>query len=143
MINDTDLLTTITESADMGRASLSQVLSKTNDEKFRQVIKSQIKEYDQNYKTARELLQAYGEDTKKASNVAKAQSQVMVNMKTLMAEDKASKIAEMVMQGSTMGVTTMTKSLHNYTGNNDEIKQLAEKHIKTEEANIQQMKSFL
>jgi len=59
------------------------------------------------------------------------------------AENANSKIAEMVIQGSTMGVTEMTKELNNYQGTNQELFRTAQKFIQTEQDNIEEMKKYL
>ena len=70
-------------------------------------------------------------------------------MSHMMADRKAkrdhspSAIAEMVIQGSTMGITKMTRRLHRYDGNNRDIVHLAKQQIATEQNNIEEMKSFL
>ena len=46
---------------------------------------------------------------------------MQANWKSLTADNTTSKIAEMVIQGSTMGITKMTKVLHEYGGGNPEI----------------------
>ena len=55
----------------------------------------------------------------------------------------AVKIAEMMIQGNTMGMTKSLKHLHDYHGKDERVRDLANKLLKTEEANIQQMKKFL
>ena len=73
--------------------------------------------------------------------MVKASSEMMSAMKT-MADHSTSKIAEMMIQGNTMGMTKSLKHLHDYHGKDERVRDLANK-LKTEEANIQQMKKFL
>ena len=58
----------------------------------------------------------------------------MSTFKTL-ADPSASNIAEMVIQGNTMGATKSTRHLGDYAGGNREIRNLAERLLHTEEAN--------
>ena len=74
--------------------------------------------------------------------MAKMMSYVSSSAKTMM-DNSASKIAELMIQGSTMGITNMTKSVHDYDDSDQDVKKLAEKHIKTEQANVDEMKKFL
>ena len=143
MTDEKELLAAITESADMGCDSLRQVLEKTENDMLKHALQTQLTEYEKQLDVARKLLQSYGEDEKKASPVAKINSRITVDLKTLLAENPTSKIAEMVMQGSTMGVTKVTKALHAYGGDNAQVRTLAERMVKTEEANIEEMKKFL
>ena len=48
-----------------------------------------------------------------------------------------------MIQGNTMGMTKSLKHLHDYHGKDERVRDLANKLLKTEEANIQQMKKFL
>ena len=61
-----------------------------------------------------------------------------------MTNQSASHIAEMMIKGSTMGTVQMTKRIHDLKDKGDqEAVELAERLLKTEENNIQQLKSFL
>lgn len=143
MVDDQKMLEYITETADMGKDALTQVMGQTEDSNLKEVLRTQRTEYEENYQAARDLLEKCNCDVKNANPIAKTNARITSTMKTLVSEDTTSKIAEMVIQGSTMGVTTMTKHLNEYTGDNKEVKSLAQKHIKTEQANIDQMKKFL
>ena len=48
-----------------------------------------------------------------------------------------------MIQGSTMGITKMIKRINEYDGEDEQILDLARKQVKTEQANIEQMKKFL
>ena len=63
-------------------------------------------------------------------------------MNTL-ADKSSDHIAEMMIQGSIMGVIDMSRSLKRYSQAESSVKKLGEKLIETEENNIQQMKGFL
>lgn len=74
--------------------------------------------------------------------MARLSSEVMSTAKTL-ADPSASNIAEMVIQGNNMGITKSLKHLNDYAGNDPEVRNLAEKLLETEQANVEQMKPFL
>ena len=143
MTDDIEMLSTISKTADMGRESLRQVLEKAEDSGLRHALSTQIKEYEKNYDDAARLLTGYGQSPIHTNPMVKMESQMMVSAKTKLTDNTTSKIAEMVMQGCTMGVTKMTKKLNEYNGTNHEVAALAEQHIKTEQANIDEMKKFL
>ena len=69
-------------------------------------------------------------------------SYVTSSMKTIK-DHSPSKIADMMIQGSTMGITKMIKRINEYDGEDEQILDLARKQVKTEQANIEQMKKFL
>lgn len=139
------MLDSICETADMGRESLRQVLEKTDDSRLKEALNAQTSEYDKDYNLASEMLKKNGFEGKhpKASPIAKTESQITVNLKTAFTQNRVSQIAGMVIQGSSMGVVKITKELNDYSGSNQDIKQLAEKHLQTEQNNIEEMKRFL
>ena len=143
MENEKGLLDAISETADMGCESLRQVLDVVENESLKHALQTQLTEYEKHFSAASKLMAGYGEEATRTGPVAKLNSRITVDVKTRFADNPTSKIAEMVMQGSTMGVTKVTKALHAYHGNNEEVKTLAERVIKTEEANIEEMKKFL
>lgn len=51
--------------------------------------------------------------------------------------------AEMGIQDNTMGITKGTRHLNDYAGDDRRVRQLAEKLLRTEEANVAQMKPYL
>ncbi|MDR0292642.1 MAG: PA2169 family four-helix-bundle protein [Oscillospiraceae bacterium] len=143
MTDDMKMLNTITETTDMGRDSLNHVMEKAADPQLKSVLQKQFDQYDQTYKAARQMLGTDGEKPKTAGAPLKMYSHMVSNMKTMASGDADSKIAEMVIQGSTMGVTEMTKQLHDYQGSNQALRNLAQTHIQTEQDNIEEMKKYL
>lgn len=49
----------------------------------------------------------------------------------------------MMIQGNTMGMTQSLRNLNDYPGKDERVRDLASKLLRTEEANIEQMKKFL
>ena len=67
---------------------------------------------------------------------------MMSRMKTL-ADPTDAKIAEMMLQGSAMGVAKVIRNANDYNGDNEQIRDLAHKLQETEEYNIENMKRYL
>jgi hypothetical protein len=63
-------------------------------------------------------------------------------MNTLMHPEDSS-IAQMVIEGSTMGVTQMTKLIHSKPNADGTSMEIAKEFVKREEENIEVMKNFL
>ena len=143
MIDDIQMLGSITETADMGRDSLRHVIEKTKNPQLRGALEKQYSQYDDIYRAADGLLLSKNGKPKMTSPALKAYSHMVSNFKTETADNATSKIAEMVIQGSTMGVTEITKQLHEYQGSDNTVRSLAEKHVKIEQDNIEEMKKFL
>ena len=132
-MNDIELLQYVHETAEMGIEGLNSL---------GRVLSQQGAEYRQIADQAERLLRSLGEEPRDPGLLAKVSAEVMSTFKTL-ADPSASNIAEMVIQGNTMGATKSTRHLGDYAGGNREIRNLAERLLHTEEANAAQMKQFL
>lgn len=143
MSHEDKILKRAGEAVDMGRDSLKQALEKAHDESLKDVIRRQMTEYDREFAQVEALMQRRGQEPTSAPKIAKANSRIMVNMQTAMANDKDAKIAEMVIQGSTMGITKMTEVIHQSGGRDAEAETLVQHIIQTEQSNIDEMKRFL
>jgi len=86
-----------------------------------------------------ELKKASPEDI---NAMAKMGSKTMTMMKT-MKDDSEEHLAEMMYQGSAMGVTKIIRNMREFTGNDKEVRALAQRLLETEERNMEQMKKFL
>nr|WP_122013274.1 hypothetical protein [Maliibacterium massiliense] len=142
MLDDCTMLSNICQNTEMGRTGIAHVMDLTRDTDLRQALEAQLSEYHQIYDAADAMLQEKSEGPEHISPMAKVMSYLSANFKT-MQDPSSSKIAEMMIQGSTMGITKMTKWLHDYDGGDNRITRLAQKLVKTEQANIEEMKHFL
>jgi len=142
MLTEAELLQYIYQTTEMGRDGIQSVLPHAEDETFHQALEQQLTEYEKLYGATGKMLRERGQEPKGLNPMVKASSEMMSAMKT-MADHSTSKIAEMMIQGNTMGMTKSLKHLHDYHGKDERVRDLANKLLKTEEANIQQMKKFL
>ncbi|WP_298034657.1 DUF2383 domain-containing protein [uncultured Dysosmobacter sp.] len=141
-MQDMELLQYVHETAEMGIQGLKSLEGQVQSEDLRRALAQQTEEYRDISAAAGKLLQKLGEAPRDPGLMARISSEVMSTVKT-MADPSASNIAEMVIQGNTMGVTKSTRHLNDYEGNDRQVRQLAEKLLRTEEANISQMKQYL
>ncbi len=142
MIDETGLLKLICENAQMGLEGITRVLEVSEDEGFRKSLLIQQAEYRKIYDEAAQLLATLGNAPGEAPLMAKAMLQVNAKFQTL-TDRSPSHIAHMMIEGSTQGVMKITKRIHEYTGPNGDAIALAEKLLATEQANIEEMKSYL
>lgn len=142
MIHDTDMLEIICQDADMGQAAVGHVINLTKDTSLRDELKKQRSDYQRSYAAAAALLQEKGCTPPSAKSFTKAMTYVSSELQTL-ADHSPSKIAELVIQGNTMGITAITKQLHQYDGSNHAITNLANEQIRMEQKNIDNLKGFL
>ena len=135
-MKDIELLQYVHETAEMGTLGLQDIVGQVQTAKLKKSLQGQIAE------EAAKLLQAKGTAPKDPSLMDRLSSEVMSTMQTL-ADSSDSKIAEMTIKGNNMGITKGLKHLHDYEGNDRQVRSLAEKLLSTEQANVEQMKPFL
>ena len=136
-----ELLKYINKNAKMGADNLETVLGDVRDCTLKQTLTSQIAEYRSVERQAREKLKALGEepcDSKLSGMCVKA----MINMKTMM-DKSVEHIAEMVLQGSNMGIIDITKQLKNTDGCADDSVNLAYRLKCIEQKNLDEMKHYI
>lgn len=75
--------------------------------------------------------------------IPQAMSAAMLRAQSML-DPSTSRLAERMIQGSTMGAVQMTRRLHQFTGRADPaLVELGQRLLRTEEQNIQEMKRFL
>ena len=142
MSDNTQMLEYIYEGAEMGRDSISQLIKNTEDVQFRRALESQQSEYQSVMDEADKMMRASGVKPDGVGMMAKVSSQVMTSAKTMM-DSSVTNMAEMMIQGSTMGVTKMTRHLNELQGIDGDVHRLSQKLLDTEQNNIEQMKKYL
>lgn len=142
MLSEAQLLDHIYQTAEMGGEGIRSVLKYAQDPKLIRALNSQLSEYQRLQDSAGSMLYARGEPPHGLGVMAKISSEAMSTVKAL-ADPSATKIAEMMIQGSTMGVTKSLRTIRDCDLKDDGVRRLADKLLKTEQANIEEMKQFL
>ena len=142
MSSENQLLGHIYQTAEMGREGIRSVLKYAREPKLVDALNSQYDEYGRLQNAAGSLLQARGEAPRGLGPVAKASSEVMSTVKA-MADHSPANIAEMMIQGSTMGVTKSLRTIRDCDLRDAGVRRLADRLLETEQANIEEMKRFL
>ncbi len=141
-MKDAELLQFIHKTCEMGVLGLRDVKDRTSSFALKNAVDGQIREYKRISGRSGQLLRAVGQEPQTPSGMSETMSGIMSAAK-LSFKPTDSKIAEMVIQGNSMGITKCTKHLNDYSGHNPQTRDLANKLISTQQANIEQMKPFL
>lgn len=141
-MNDEKMLNMISKNAEMGVIGIDAVKDYASSEKFKEELMNQRSEYNKIYKSAYSMLKDKGCDVSHPNAMAKMSTEMMSRMKTI-SDPTDAKIAEMMLQGSAMGVAKVIRNSNEYSGSDKDICSLAEKLRKTEEYNIENMKRYL
>lgn len=142
MLTETQLLNHVYQTAEMGCEGIKSVLKYAETPQLTQSLNAQLAEYEKLQHSAAEMLRLRGEEAKGISPMAKAGSEMMSAMKTV-TDHSATKLAEMMIQGSSMGITKSIRTIRDCEIRDERVRDLADKLLETEEANITEMKKYL
>lgn len=142
MDKNVELLNYIYQNSQMGLDTISHLLNVTEDAEYKNVLESQYREYDKIFQETKDKLDHFDKEGKDISFYQKASADMMINFKTL-TDKSPSHISEMMIQGSTMGVIESIKKLNKYKDADTDIRELGQRLLTFEEANIDQCKKYL
>ena len=137
-----EFLNKVLENAVMGAEALKMLFEKVEDEKMMSELKRQYEEYGKHTKAVIEALDSEGLEPDKQGALSKLGlwSGIQLNTLTSRSNDK---LAEIMIQGSIMGVIDLTRMLKEYSEIPDGYRKTAEDLISFEEDSVQKMKEFL
>lgn len=137
------LLDAVYKNVKMGSESIIDLIPKVSDQNMRDELTKQLEAYDSFAKEIKNALLSIGEEAKEEGFFTKLSTKMGVTMNT-MVDATSSHIAEMMIQGATMGVTDATKALREYENAcSEDAMALAKQVIKFEEDSIEKLKDFL
>lgn len=128
----------------MGSDSIIKLMPKVSDGNFKTELTNQLNGYEKFAVRAKDMLHLEGIEAKEENVMTKMWASIGMTMNTL-TDSSDSHIAQMVVEGSTMGVTDTIKLLREYenTDVSEDTLSLAREIIKFEEENIEKMKSHI
>lgn len=140
--NEINVLDELNKGACMGMDAIKFVLDKVEDDSFREELQRQ---YDGYKKISDRICELYPEYSNDEPHETSAMNKVMtwygIEMKTLL--DKSnSKIAELLLQGTNMGIIEGRKLL-NHKNTDNEVEKLVSEYIKNQEEAVEKLKEFL
>ncbi|MBQ3021523.1 MAG: hypothetical protein IJD92_04810 [Bacilli bacterium] len=145
MDENLELLTYLYQDADMALNNLTLLINKINkkDNKIKKIIEGEIKGYENYLKKVKEYIKENNYDVKSKPLISKVGAYFGINME-VMKDNSDSRIADMLIQGFTMGVLSVSKKIDSFKGDaNKEVLKLAEEFKKFQQENIEFLKSFL
>ena len=128
----------------MGSDSMVNIMPNTNDREFKSLMTAQLDGYEKFASQARERLLEIGGEPKEENVMTKMWASIGMKMNTAM-DSTVSHLAEMIIEGSTMGMTDTIKILRDYENTDvpENALKLCNDIIKFEEKNIDIMKKHL
>ena len=137
-----NLLEAVVQNTEMGKNTLEQIVPMTDDTQFKAELLRQRNLYHQLNQEAHTAMEACGGTAQGQSAMAKLNTKVSIGMKTI--TDKSTRnLAEMLTQGSGMGVVDCIKSQKDYPDAAPGSKRLMQKLQDFEEDNRLKLEQYL
>ena len=144
--NASDAAAQIYKNVKMGESGILDLMPKVKNERLRAEMVTHLEGYQRFSDEAKSLLGKEHREAKEAGVVARLSSKMGSALNTMM-DATASHIAEMIIEGSTMGITEQTRIFHELERSDDPdrevVTNLAKGIVAFEQAQIEKMKRYL
>ena len=124
----------------MGMNAIHFVLDKVEDEKLKNILTEQYEKYKSISSKINELYPS-DKEPHETNAINKALTWYGVEMKTLM-DNSSSKIAELLLQGTNMGIIEGRKLL-NHKEIDGKVHKLVQEYVDMQESSVEKLKQFL
>ena len=140
--NEKELIDRAYENVRMGSYAIDCIMEKIENPELAELLRKQNKFYLDSVSSIQSLARNMGYEPKDVNVMAKGMSYMSIKTKTLMNNDSP-KLAEMLVQGTTMGITDTLKAKKDYPTENEELNNIVDRIIKHEEEFVDSLKTFL
>lgn len=142
MNDENYVLNELNKGIKMGMDSISNVAEKVQDDNFKQDLKYQYDKYNDILNNVNNQLSNYDDFPKELNPMQRAMGWMSVEMNTII--DKSnSKIAEMMLQGTNMGIIEGIKLKNEFPDLNNSVESVLDEFIKFQQDNVEQLKKYL
>lgn len=126
----------------MGRDSISNVLESVKDDNFKKILLEQYNKYNEILNEVDKKLQTFDKVPKDLPAMQKAMEFIEVKMNTT-SDNSISHIAEMMLQGTNMGIIKGIKLLHNNPDMDKTIQNILNEFVDYQEKCMETLKEYL
>ena len=137
-----ELADRVYENVRMASYAIDCIIEKIENPSLAELLRKQNKFYLELVTKVEDFAKENDFEIKDISPVLKGMSYVSIKMKTIMNNDSP-KIAEMLIQGTTMGVTDTIKAITEFENATEELCTLAKDVVSHEEEFVDSLKTFL
>lgn len=142
MKEDINALDEVNKGCSMGIDAINYILDKVEDDNFKDFLKKQSHDYSEISNEIEQIYNKYNEGEPHETGILnKVMTWYGVNMKTL-TDHSNSKIAELLLQGTNMGIIEGRKILNNKKLNN-EVSNIINDYVKMQEECVEVLKKYL
>ena len=136
------ILNEINKGIKMGMDSISSIAEKVTDDQLKDDLQSEYNQYNTILNDVNAELGKYEEFPKELNPAQKMMGWFDIQMSTL-TDNSDSKIAEMLIKGTNMGIIEGVKLLNNNPETTPEIKNILTNFIQFQENNVERLKKYL
>ena len=140
--NITKLIDSAYKNTRMASFAIDCIIDKIEDSKLEELLRKQNDFYLDTTEELEKLSEEYKHKPIDINLFLKGSSFASINMKTMM-DNSTAHIAEMLVQGTTMGITDMIKSQSEFPVTNAKLKKITNSIISCEEKFVESLKDFL
>ena len=141
--NDLDVLDEVNKGATMGMDAISYVSEKVKDGDFKQVLNV---EYDKYKDVSNRVNKLYANYSDKEPHETNAMNKMMtwygIQMKT-MTDDTTSKLSELLMQGTNMGIIEGRRLLNQNNNIAPDVEKILNEFVTMQEDSVETLKKYL
>lgn len=141
-MDNKNLLNSIYQNIAMVLETIPEIRKITTDCDFKALIVSQEEEYQVLSDSVKEMITSSGDTTEELNDLLKTYSEWMTKLKA-MTDKNVSHLAEMCIQGYTMGMVKAIQKKNLYHDASKEAKHFGDKLISLHEKSIQNLKKYL
>lgn len=142
--NNLNVLDEINKGATMGMDAIDIIFEKTNDTELQHTLKVEYNKYRNISQRVNDIYTNYNTD--KEPHETNAMNKMMtwygVQMKTIK-DDTTSKLSELLMQGTNMGIIEGRRLLNNNTRIDQDVKNVLNDFVVMQEDSVETLKKFL
>ncbi len=132
----------IYKTSEMGIIGINDVIDKVKQSKFREFLEEQKKEYNKIVEECEKIFPKYGTEEQEIGKMTRMSSKMMSDM-MIKKENEDKTIAEMMVKGTSKGITKIIEAMNLFDDGDEEITKLGEDLLKTLENNIKGLKVYL
>lgn len=142
MENNKELLISIYQNTSTAVQSINELIKKTEDKKFKDLLNAQYKRYEDFQTKVEELAATHNIELKDNNWFEKAKLWSSIQMST-MSDDSTRHLAELMLVGTVMGTLTCYKNKIDYASADQETLTLLKELEEMEEKNFNELKKYL
>jgi len=141
--NDLNILDEVNKGATMGMDAISYISEKVSDDEFKKVLDTEYNKYEKISQRVNELYNNYSDKEPHETNAMnKMMTWYGIQMRT-MTDDTTSKLSELLMQGTNMGIIEGRRLLNQNANAAPNVKNILNDFVVMQEESVETLKKYL